>query len=80
MTLALVAGMPFIPPAFGQEPVASPGPQKPAQQAELEDLKARINQLERTVEDLKKKESEPPAPLSPGTSTEVPAIDRGRTA
>ena len=63
------------------------GPEVPTQQSDMEELKAKVKQLEQTVEEIKRKEPAPAgtatesataAPLSPGTSTEVPAIDRER--
>ena len=77
-TIAVVAVVHFFPSAFGQEPSTTQGPEKPPQESELEELKARVKQLERTVGELEKKEEEAAAPLSPGTTTEVPAIDRER--
>lgn len=54
------------------------GPQRSSQQSEIEDLKARVKQLEQSVEDMRNKESPPDEPLSAGTQTEVPAIERER--
>jgi hypothetical protein len=75
----LIGGFCFLSSVFGQEPVRmEQGPEAPPQQSEMEELKAKVKQLERTVEEIKQKEPTPAAPLSPGTSTEVPAIDRER--
>lgn len=54
------------------------GPDPSPQQLEIESLKAKVRQLEESVEEIKKKESEPAKPLSSGTNTVVPAIDRER--
>ncbi len=54
------------------------GPERSSQQSEIEALKARIKQLEQSVEDIRHKESPSDEPTSPGTQTEVPAIDRER--
>jgi hypothetical protein len=78
VAIVLVAVMPFFPPAFAQEPAATQGPQKSPQPSEVDELKARINELERKVGELEKKEEAVTAPLSPGTTTEVPSIDRER--
>jgi porin-like protein len=75
-TIALLAVMHVFPSAFGQEP-SPEGPQNPTYDAELEELKARVRQLERKLSELEKKEEASPAPLSPGTTT-VPFIDRER--
>ncbi|CUS32387.1 hypothetical protein COMA1_10604 [Candidatus Nitrospira nitrosa] len=48
------------------------------QRTEIEDLKARVKQLEQSVEDMRRKEPQPDEPLASGTQTEVPAIDRER--
>ncbi|MDH4153121.1 MAG: porin [Nitrospira sp.] len=65
--------------ALGQVPGAGVhGPEPSTQQSELEALKAKVKQLEQSVEDIKKKESSSAEPLSSGTSTVVPAIDRER--
>jgi hypothetical protein len=75
----LIGGFCFLSSVFGQEPAKmEQGPEAPAQQSDIEELKAKVKQLERTVEEIKRKESAPAEPLSPGTSTEVPAIDRER--
>lgn len=54
------------------------GPEPTPQQSEIESLKAKVRQLEQSVEDIKKRESTPAQPLSSGTSTVVPAIGRER--
>lgn len=54
------------------------GPEPSPQQLEIELLKAKVRQLEQSVEDIKKRESKPAVPLSPGTNTAVPAINRER--
>ncbi|MDH4080051.1 MAG: porin [Nitrospira sp.] len=54
------------------------GPEPSPQQLEIESLKAKVRQLEQSVEDIKKKESKPTQPLSSGTNTVVSAIDRER--
>ena len=54
------------------------GPEPSPQQLEIESLKAKVRQLEQSVEDIKKKESKPTQPLSSGTGTVVPAIGRER--
>lgn len=56
----------------------APGPERSSQQSEIEALKARVKQLEQSVEDIKKKEPPPHEPPSPGTHTSVPAIERER--
>jgi len=61
---------------WGQSSVNSV--QGPSQQSEIEELKAKVKQLEQSVDELKKKESESLEPLSSGTDAEVPAIDRER--
>ena len=48
------------------------------QQAEIEDLKARVKQLEQSVEDMRKREPQPDEQYSSGTQTKVPAIGRER--
>ena len=68
----------FLVPAWGQGPGEVPGPQPSSQETEIEALKARVKQLEQSVENIKKKEPPPDELLSPGTQTEVPAIDRER--
>ncbi|MDH5346712.1 MAG: porin, partial [Nitrospira sp.] len=65
--------------ALGQVPGAEvQGPEPSTQQSEIEALKAKVKQLEQSVEDIKKKETQPAEPLSSGTNTVVPAIDRER--
>ncbi|MBK9308813.1 MAG: porin [Nitrospira sp.] len=54
------------------------GPEPSPQQLEIEALKAKVKHLEQSVEDIKQKESKPAEPLSSGTNTVVPAIDRER--
>lgn len=48
------------------------------QQAEIEDLKARVKQLEQSVEDMRRREPQPDEQYSSGTQTKVPAIGRER--
>ena len=77
--IMLVGGMCFLSPVFAQEPVKTEqGPEAPARQSDVEVLKAKVKQLEGTLEEIKRKEASPAPPLSPGTSTGVPAIDRER--
>lgn len=65
--------------AWGQVPGAGvQGPEPSPQQSEVEALKAKVRELEQSVEGIKKKESQPAEPLSSGTNTVVPAIDRER--
>ncbi|MBH0203926.1 MAG: hypothetical protein HP496_16905, partial [Nitrospira sp.] len=65
--------------ALGQVPGAEvQGPEPSTQQSELEALKAKVKQLEQSVEDIKRKEPSPAEPLSSGTNTVVPAINRER--
>lgn len=66
----------FLNSAWGQGPGEVHGPQPSSQETEIEALKARVKQLEQSVEDIKKKEPLPDESLSPGTQEEVPAIDR----
>jgi hypothetical protein len=54
------------------------GPEPSSQQSEIEALKSKVEQLEQTVEDIKKRELEPAEPRSSGTNRTVPAIDRER--
>ncbi len=54
------------------------GPAQSPERSEIEELKSKVKQLEQSVDSLKKKEPEPSEPLSPGTTTTVPAIDRER--
>ena len=54
------------------------GPEPSPQQLEIESLKAKVRQLEQSVEDIKSKESKPAEPLTSRTNTVVPAIDRER--
>ncbi len=77
--IMLAGGMCFLSPVFGQEPVRTEqGPEAPARQSDVEELKAKVKQLEGTLEEIKRKEAAAATPLSAGTSTEVPAIDRER--
>ncbi len=77
--IIVVTTMAVLASALGQVPGAQvQGPELSPQQSEIEELKARVKQLEQSVEDIKKKELESAESLSPGTSTEVPAIDRER--
>jgi hypothetical protein len=77
--IMLVGGTCFLSPVFGQEPVKmEQGPEAPARQSDVEELKAKVKQLEGALEEIKRKEASPAPPLSAGTSTEVPAIDRER--
>jgi cell division protein FtsB len=65
--------------ALAQGPGAdAPSHEPSSQQSEIEALKAKVKQLEQSVEDIKKKELSPAEPLSSETQTEVPAIDRER--
>lgn len=65
--------------ALGQVPGAEvQGPEPSTQQSEMEALKAKVKQLEQSVEDIKRKEPSPAEPLSSGTNTVVPAINRER--
>ena len=65
--------------ALAQGPGADAPSQEPSsQQSEIEALKAKVKQLEQSVEDIKRKELSLTEPLSPKTQTEVPAIDRER--
>jgi outer membrane murein-binding lipoprotein Lpp len=65
--------------ALGQGPVPEvQGPEPQPQRSEIDELKAKVKQLEQSVDDLKKKEQAAPEPLSSGTDTKVPAIDRER--
>lgn len=66
--------------AWGQDSAPpTQGPTPPPQQSEIEELKAKVKELEQSVDALKKKDPDPVEPLSSGTTTKVPAIDREHT-
>ncbi|MBX3325536.1 MAG: DcaP family trimeric outer membrane transporter [Nitrospira sp.] len=65
--------------AFAQGPSAdAPSSKAQTQQTEIEALKARVKQLEQSVEDMKREKPPPDEPPPSGIQTEVPAIDRER--
>ena len=76
VVLTLIVGSPW---ALAQGPgTDAQGSGPSSHQSEIESLKARVKQLEQSVEDMRKREPLPDETLLSGTHTEVPAIDRER--